>query len=72
MKFMWEKVENIVRKGENTGYRHLLLFPRCFQKLSYPEALNSGLFGKELILNITHIVSRFKKNDRTIMLLSEI
>ena len=25
-------VENIAGKGENAGYRHVLLFPRCFQK----------------------------------------
>ena len=26
--------ENIVGKGENTGYQHFLLFPQCFQKPS--------------------------------------
>ena len=26
------KVENIVGKGENAGYQHFLLFPKCFQK----------------------------------------
>ena len=29
----WERVENIVRKGENAGIQHFLLFPQCFQKL---------------------------------------
>ena len=24
------RVENIVGKGENAGYQHLLLFPKCF------------------------------------------
>ena len=28
------RVEN-VGKGENAGYRHFLLFPQCFQKVSY-------------------------------------
>ena len=28
------RVENIVVKGENAGYQHLLLFPQRFQKLS--------------------------------------
>ena len=37
IKFTWERVENIVGKGENTGYQHFLLFPLCFQKLSFPE-----------------------------------
>ena len=26
-------VENIVGKGENAGYQHFLLFPRCFQNV---------------------------------------
>ena len=26
------KVENIVGKGENAGYKHFLLFPQCFLK----------------------------------------
>ena len=30
-KFIFEKVENIVGKGENAGYQHSL-FLRCFQK----------------------------------------
>ena len=33
----WEQklVENIVGKGENTGYQHFLLFPQCFQNVSF-------------------------------------
>ena len=31
MIFVFDKVENIVGKGENAGYQHFLLFPRCFQ-----------------------------------------
>ena len=30
--FVVEMVENIVRKGENAGDQHFLLFPQCFQK----------------------------------------
>ena len=26
-----ERAENIVRKGENAGYQHFLLFSQCFQ-----------------------------------------
>ena len=43
---MWERVENIVGKGENTGYQHFLLFPLCFRKLSFPEVWISGLYFK--------------------------
>ena len=34
-------VENIVGKGENTGYQHFLLFPQCFQKDSLPTDVKS-------------------------------
>ena len=35
LKFVLEKVENIVGKGENAGYQHFLLFPQCFQNPSF-------------------------------------
>ena len=34
-KFMisvFNRVENIVGKGENAGYQHFFFFPQCFQK----------------------------------------
>ena len=34
LKFALGMAENIVRKGENAGYQHFLLFPQCFQKAS--------------------------------------
>ena len=44
-KYMWQKkwkkickglwVENIVEKGENTGYKHFLLFPQGFWVKGY-------------------------------------
>ena len=33
---VFDKLENIVGKGENAGYQHFLLFPQCFQKGSSP------------------------------------
>ena len=36
---VFDRVENNVGKGENAGYLHFLLFPQCFQKVSFPEAL---------------------------------
>ena len=30
-KFDLERVENIVKKGENAGHPHFLLFAQCFQ-----------------------------------------
>ena len=35
MIFVFERVENIVGKGENAGYQHFLLFPQCFQEAFY-------------------------------------
>ena len=30
---VFDRVENIVEKGENAGYKHFLLFSQCFQNL---------------------------------------
>ena len=32
--FVLDRVENMVRKGENADYQQLLHFPPCFQKAS--------------------------------------
>ena len=34
-KFFFNRVENIVEKGENADFQHFLLFPQCFQKASF-------------------------------------
>ena len=34
------RVENIVGIGENAGYQHFLLSPKCFQKVSILGSLN--------------------------------
>ena len=39
LKFDMGRLENILGKGENTGYQHFLLFPQCFQKASSSGAL---------------------------------
>ena len=33
LKFALGRVEKIVGKGENAGYQHFLLFPKCFPKM---------------------------------------
>ena len=43
LKFLMGRVENIVGKGENAAYQHFLLFPQCFQKLSFLEVLKVGI-----------------------------
>ena len=35
---VFDKVENIVGKGENAGYQHFLLFPQCFQQASFSKS----------------------------------
>ena len=45
--FVFDRIENILGKGENAGIQHFLLFPKCFQKASSPGLYqNTGLFGK--------------------------
>ena len=34
---VFDRVENIVGKGENAGYQHFLLFQRCFKKASFSD-----------------------------------
>ena len=41
MKFALGRIENIVVKGENTGYQHFLLFPQCFEMASFSGSLKS-------------------------------
>ena len=31
--FVSDRIENIVEKGDNAGYKQFLLFPLCFQKV---------------------------------------
>ena len=37
MIYVFDRVENIVGKGENAGYQHFLLFSHCFKKASFPD-----------------------------------
>ena len=54
MQFFYDRVENIVGKGENAGYKPFLLFAQCFfYQLLSQGCGNSGLFGKGLTLHNT-------------------
>ena len=44
-KFVYDRIENIVEKGENAGYQHFLLFPANIFCSLLPQR---GLYGKEL------------------------
>ena len=43
LKFVWERVDNTVGKGENAGYQHFLLYAQCFQRTSFPGLLTVGI-----------------------------
>ena len=43
LKFLFERVENIVGNGENAGYQYVLLFPQCFPKDFYTGLLQVGI-----------------------------
>ena len=43
LKFVLERVENIVGNGENAENQHFLLFPLCFQKASFLRLLKVGI-----------------------------
>ena len=42
LQIVFERLENIVGKGENAGYQHFLLFPQCFQTASFSRSLKVG------------------------------
>ena len=44
--------KKIRRKGENVGYQHFLLFPRCFEKLSFSGKKTLWEKEKMLVTNI--------------------
>ena len=41
--FLFDMAENNVGKGENAGYKHFLVFPQCFPKLSSLGSLKVGI-----------------------------
>ena len=43
---VFDKVQNVVGKGENAGYQHFLLFPQCFEKASFPDTSEGVIVWK--------------------------
>ena len=43
LKLVLGRVENIVGRGENTGYQYFLLFPQCFQRASFSGSLKDRI-----------------------------
>ena len=46
----FDRVENIMGRGENAGKHYFLLFQKCFQKLPLSDCLKFGLHGTDLLL----------------------
>ena len=52
VRFFFDGVENVVGKGEITGYQHFLLFPQCLKKYLSPSFLQRlSLYDIMPILN---------------------
>ena len=47
---VFNRVENIVGKGENAGRQHFLFFPQCFEKASFLKRQKVSLCGNGLTL----------------------
>ena len=48
VQFLFDREENILRKGENTGFQHFLLSLNVFKKSLSQGCQKSGLCGKGL------------------------
>ena len=46
---VFDRVENIVGKGENAGHQHFLLFPQCFEKGFFPRDVSKGVIEWEWV-----------------------
>ena len=45
---VFDRVQNIVGKGENAGYQHFLLSQQCFKKASFPDT-SKGVIVREWV-----------------------
>ena len=58
LKFVLGRVENIVRKGENAGHQHFLLFSQCFPKASFSGSLKVMIVWKRVKTDLYKFVRR--------------
>ena len=58
------EIENIIGKGENAGYQHLLLFPQCFIKPSFSGSLKVWIVWENV--NSTHSTFNSLPNEKNI------
>ena len=59
---VFDRIENIVGKGENAGHQHFLLFPQCFQMASSTGSLKEiklvGCMVFNAVFNSISVISR--------------
>ena len=53
-KFVLDRIEKVLAKGENTAYQHFLPFLQRFQKSSFTGLLKVGIFLQRLKNNISY------------------
>ena len=57
----FDRVENVVGKGENTGYQHFL-FRRYFEKASFP-GVSKGVIVWELVSTIYYLANKVRNKE---------
>ena len=58
--FVLEREESIVERGENAGHQHFILFPQCFQKVSFLSGLsNEGLIPNPVLCAVILILLHY-------------
>ena len=69
---VFERFEDVMGKGGNTGYHYFLLFPKCFQSLpffstKYPLYIIPRRQNFTIILNEKHLEdeTKFLTNDES-------
>ena len=60
---VFDRVENIVGKGENSGYQHFLLFPQCFEKASFPDTSKGVIVWEWVKNNCKQNKKKYGAND---------
>ena len=68
---VFDRVENIVGKGEIARYEQFLLFPQCFHKASFPEASKGVIVWEWVNLSSANafnlVTSRILSFDKGLM-----
>ena len=54
---VFDRIENIVGKGENAGYQHFLLFPLCFETASFPDTSKDLVWESDLTVSVQRKLS---------------